>query len=148
MKRIDALDLKILGILRETGAVTPNITYISKKLGKPVATIHGRIKRLEKKGVITDYAPIISRKKMGTEIASFILIQAPVGIDLNEYGEKLTKIKEITEVHFLVGEWSYLCKIRAIDMDDYTRLISQINQEIKPQRMEDIISPKTYKKEF
>ena len=60
---------------------------------------------------------------------------------------KESKIKEIIELHFLVGEWAFLCKIKAKDMDDYTRIISIISKEIKPQRIEDIISPKTFKRE-
>ncbi|NYZ79619.1 Lrp/AsnC family transcriptional regulator, partial [Candidatus Micrarchaeota archaeon] len=45
MKRLDSMDFKILELLREHGAITPNATYIAKKLKKPIATIHGRLRR-------------------------------------------------------------------------------------------------------
>ena len=147
MERLDSLDFKIIEIMKEPGAVAPNVTFIAEKLKKPIATIHGRIRRLERKGVIEKYSGIISSKKTGAEIVSFLLIQAPSGADLNEFGKKLSKMREINEVNYVVGEWAFLCKIRAKDMEDYTEIISRINKEANPLKMQDIISPKTFKKE-
>jgi DNA-binding Lrp family transcriptional regulator len=147
MERLDSLDFKIIELMKEPGSVAPNVTFIAEKLNKPIATIHGRIRRLERKGVIEKYSGVISNKKTGTEIISFLLIQAPTGMDFNDYGKKLSKIKEIYEVNYVVGEWAFVCKIRAKDMDDYTEIISRINKEANPLKMQDIISPKTFKKE-
>ncbi|MEM0372379.1 MAG: Lrp/AsnC ligand binding domain-containing protein, partial [archaeon] len=130
------------------GAVSPNATYIAKKVKKPIATIHGRLRRLEVRGVIESYTPVVDYRKTGSEIISFILLQAPLGTNLEEFGKNLSKIKEITDVYFLVGEWGFLCKVKAKSMDDYTRIVSMIYSEVRPLKMEDIISPKTFKREI
>jgi Lrp/AsnC family leucine-responsive transcriptional regulator len=148
MERLDAFDFKILDELKVPGAIAPNVTFLAKKLNKPIATIHGRLRRLEGRGVVKNYVPIISHRKTGTEIMSFVLLQASSDVDLNDYGMLLSKMSEISEVYYLVGRWDFLCKIRAKDMDNYMSIISKINREASPVKMEDIIVPKSFKTEI
>lgn len=147
MKRLDALDFKILELLKERGAVSPNATYIAKKLKKPIATVHGRLRRLEGRGVVQKYAPMINPKEIGSEIMSFVFFKIPAGQSVEDFLKKLEKSEGVTEINFVVGEWSFICKVRAKNMDDYTRVINKIFEDIKPSQMEDIISPKSFRKE-
>lgn len=148
MVKIDDLDKKILESLKEKRAVNPNITFIAKKLGKPVATIHSRVKKLRRFGVISKYVPIIKYEEKEKPVEAFLLMQIHPGDDVNEIASKLTALDEIVDLYMTVGEWCFIAKVRAKNMEEYTKIIQNIIKNIRLLKTLDIISPKTFKKEF
>ena len=148
MVKIDDLDKKILESLKDKKAVNPNITFIAKKLKKPVATIHSRMKKLEKHGVVSKYVPILRYEEKEKPVEAFLLMQVHPGDDINEVASQLTALDEIVDLYMTVGEWCFIAKVKAENMEEYTKITQNIIKNIRLLKMLDIISPKIFKKEF
>ncbi|MHA1851724.1 MAG: Lrp/AsnC family transcriptional regulator, partial [Candidatus Thorarchaeota archaeon] len=71
-EKIDATDLELLRLLQINSKM--KISDLAKGVGKGIATVHARMKQLQKKGVIDRYAAILDPKKVGRETLAFILV--------------------------------------------------------------------------
>lgn len=69
---VDQKDMKILELLEKNSNLTTK--QIAKKTLLPITTVHNRIKKLERSGVIRNYSAVIDHKKLGKAISAYILI--------------------------------------------------------------------------
>ncbi|MBW2963913.1 Lrp/AsnC family transcriptional regulator, partial [Candidatus Woesearchaeota archaeon] len=69
---LDKKDLRILDELKADAKLTTG--QIAKKLNIPVTTVHNRIKKLEKLGVVEGYTAKVDYKKLGKPITAYIMM--------------------------------------------------------------------------
>ena len=118
---LDKKDERVLEILKENSKLTTG--QISKKIAIPVTTVHNRIKKLEKLGVIKNYTLNLDFKKLGYDIIAFILVSVTYNLPS---GEKIKQeqvaqaIKKIgaEEVYIVTGGTDIIIKVRAKNIDD------------------------------
>jgi len=126
---LDDLDREILDYLQRKFGATPNYTEMAKKLKKPTATVHLRVKKLEKAGVIKGYRAVLSKEKVEKGMVMFVLVRTMKGIgEPYKVVERLSAIPQIKEIHYITGDYMFLLKIRVKDADEFMavekRLIS------------------------
>lgn len=122
---MDKTDEKILSALVENSRMP--ISKISKKTDIPDSTISNRIKKLEKNGVIEKYTTILDPEKVGINVSAIIIIQTET--EKHENVEKeLPKLKEVTDVYTVSGEYDILIKLWAHTLDELNDII---NSEIR-----------------
>lgn len=122
---MDKTDEKILSALVENSRMP--ISKISQKTNIPDSTISNRIKKLEKNGVIEKYTTILDPEKVGINVSAIIIIQTET--EKHENVEKeLPKLKEVTDVYTVSGEYDILIKLWAHTLDELNDII---NSEIR-----------------
>lgn len=89
----DEKDLLILDALRDHGDST--VRQIAKKTLLPATTIHNRIARLRKAGVIKKFTIEVDPKKLGLNIGAYLLIS----VDLKKRKSRTSLASEITKLH-------------------------------------------------
>lgn len=120
---LDDIDRKIISYLKVNSKT--KLTTLSKRLNIPVSTIHTRIKKLEKEGIIKKYTIEIDYKKIGYEIQAFILIK----YDANSIKTQRDLLKELLRLpnvdkgYIITGEWDILLMCRFQTIDDLSRFI-------------------------
>lgn len=95
---MDAKDVAIIQVLERTAKLSSRA--IAKQVGLPISTVHRRIQKLEREGVIIGYKAIIDYNKTDTSIAANILIQLSEGTSKNA---GIARLKELSEVQQLVN---------------------------------------------
>ena len=147
MSDLKPIDKKLLNLIQEKNACTPRITMLAHKLGLPTSTVQTKLKKFEKQGVIKGYSAELDPDKLDRKLVAFKFAGKKFKkvSDLDEFGKKLAKIPEVQEVHFLVGEWDYIVKMRVKDEEEYTKIAPKI--AILMDGCKGIISPKTFKDE-
>lgn len=98
---------------------TVKYTDIAKKLNAPLSTIHFRMKKLEKEGVIRNYKGEIDWKKAGYPITAFIFVN--IDVDLlkkihktqDDLLRELLGLMYIREGSLITGEADILLKVIA-----------------------------------
>jgi Lrp/AsnC family leucine-responsive transcriptional regulator len=124
---IDDKDLKILDSLRSNSKMTTQ--QISRKLMIPVTTVHNRIKKMERLGVITGYTAKVDYRKLGKDILAYVLIKVyykgPSGkkISQEDIAREISGNPSIEEVHILAGESDIIAKVRVRSIDDLNSVI-------------------------
>ncbi len=131
---LDNKDLKILEILKSN---SKSSTYkIAKKTLIPITTVHNRIKKLERAGIIVGYTTVLDHHKLGYGIVAYLLIKGDLGylrakktapLDIIE----MVKKKEgVEEVHSITGQYDLLVKVRVKSISDLNSLLINKIREI------------------
>ena len=140
---IDSIDYVILKILQENQNLKPISTYEIKDIIKDKykeflikmnrqeisqSTIHNRIKKLEKKNVILNYALNFCPKKIGFRGKYLVRIKPKDPSKYNEIALNLEKNSFITDL-FRIGEQHGLFAIvRVKKVEDYAEFIKSLYQ--------------------
>ena len=108
MENIDALDLKILGII----SVNARIPFkdVAAVCGVSRAAIHQRVQRLIEAGVITGSGYTVCPKSIGYSTCTYVGIKLERGSMYKRVAAELDKIPEIVECHFTTGPYTLLVK--------------------------------------
>ena len=119
-------DLKILDVLKRNAKLSTQ--QISKKTLIPITTVHNRIKKLEKEGIIKGYTILLDNKKMGKYITAFILINVVYNIpnkkiNQEDLAKELKKFEVVEEVNILAGGSDIIIKVRTKDIEELNDFI-------------------------
>ena len=120
---LDEIDKKLLMILQEN-AKTP-YSKISSVLGVSEATVHLRIKKLIKLGIIKRFQAIIDPEKVGKRVLAIVAITATPQ-KYEHVLEELKKIDDIYEIYDVTGEYYTITKIKVKNRDELARTLDRI----------------------
>jgi len=124
---IDEKDIRILEALVENSKTTTQ--QISRKLMIPVTTVHNRIKKMERLGVIRGYSVRVDYKKLGKGILAYVLMKVYYithdgkKINQEELAREVAKNPAVEDVHILTGEYDMMVKVRVSSIDELNKLI-------------------------
>jgi Lrp/AsnC family leucine-responsive transcriptional regulator len=98
---------------------------IAKTLDIPRATVHDRIARMEKRGVIRRYTAVPDYSQLGIGVTAFILAQFDhsEGRSQRETAEEIADIPGIFEVNLVSGEYDILLKVRGSSIEEIGNLV-------------------------
>jgi Lrp/AsnC family leucine-responsive transcriptional regulator len=126
---IDEVDQKILMLLQQDARLSN--AAIAAGVGLTASTVHERVKKLEKRGVIKGYTAVVDAEALGKPIVAFIRIT--LGVSTESYlalKQSVTEVclaePDVLECHGVAGEDCYILKVRAATPKDLERLIERI----------------------
>lgn len=96
---MDTLDKNILELLSVDGR--KSYRKISRDLGVSVGTIHNRVDKLTKSGIISKFVPVIDHEKLGYHLTAIIGIEIKGGsvahlIEKDEFKNNLLAVYDVT----------------------------------------------------
>ncbi len=109
------------GLIDLVDSGTIRYSALAKRANAPLSTVHMRMKKLEKSGVIRHYKGDIDWKKAGFQMEAFILINIDVNLlqNLKKSQEKLLKellsLEYVKEGYLITGEADILVRVIAKD---------------------------------
>lgn len=124
---MDHKDLKILEMLEKDAKLTSQ--QISKKTLIPPTTVHNRIRKMEREGIIRGYTVRLDHKKLGKGIMAFILLTVtyilPTGKKISQLdlARAINSLPEVEETHIVTGGMDIILKIRVKDMDELNNFV-------------------------
>ena len=140
---MDEKDKKILKLLKENSKLTTQ--QISKKTLIPITTVHNRIKKLEKEGIINKFTIELDNKKIGKNISAYIHIVVDYRLlketkmSQDELANKLKQNEFVEEAAMVTGGTDIIIKVRVGNIDELdnfvTRYLRNINGIEKTQTM-------------
>ena len=120
--QIDKLDRQILNILAGD-AKTPFIE-IARKLIVSGGTIHQRVDRLKKLGIITGSQFTIDYQKLGYDVTVFLSIHLKSSKDSKDVIDQMKKMPQIVEVYYTTGNFAFLVKVRTKSIQDFHNFLA------------------------
>jgi Lrp/AsnC family leucine-responsive transcriptional regulator len=103
---IDFTDRKILSALLSKGRST--FAELAAHVGLTAPTVHDRVKKLERSGIIEGYTAIINPSSLGYDITAMVSIATDARIGSQEYEKHLAEISEIQQCLSVAGEETYV----------------------------------------
>lgn len=120
---LDDLDRRLLASLQEDARRSSADLARELKLSGP--GLQKRLRRLEDRGVIRGYATVVNREAVGLDLLCFIHIMLahhrPDAI--KRFPDRIRKMPEVLECHFLTGEFDYLLKVVVADHEQLEKFL-------------------------
>ena len=138
MPSIDALDRSLLRLLLTEPRL--GVLEMSRRLGIARGTAQARLVRLEKDGVLRDWAPTVDPAGLGFVVMAFATLEVHQGRGIKAITEHLRSIPEVLEAHTTSGQGDLLCRIVARDHADLQRVLDAITSTQLVARTSTVIS--------
>lgn len=120
---LDDLDKKLIRALQHD---CRNLQEIADRLGTPISTLHYRVRRLEKEGVIKGYSALVNPEKTGLIFNGFVHIFVEHGPRFEDLGIQIAQLEGVRRVYWAFGEIDYLAFIRAESQSDFNDIVRRI----------------------
>lgn len=125
-KGLDDLDVKILEKLMEDSR--RSLRSIAKELRTPTSTIHERVKRLLKLGIIKRFTAELDTRVLGLDITALILVSVE-GAYITDVEKILSSYEHVVAVYDITGDFdvAIIAKFRNIeDLNNFIKSILKI----------------------
>ncbi len=125
---LDKKDLAILIVLKENAKLSTQ--QIAKRTRIPITTVHNRIKKLEKQGIIRGYTVVLDNKKIGKPLAAYILVTVDYKllkeIKKSQYvlARQLLKNPSVESSAMITGAADIIMKIRCGSIDELNEFVT------------------------
>ena len=107
---VEETDRTIVRLLAADGRMS--FTDLGKATGLSTSAVHQRVKRLERRGVITGYGASVDHEALGLALTAFVSITPIDPSQPDDYPDRIRGIKAIESCWSVAGEESYILKVR------------------------------------
>jgi len=116
---LDEKDLAILRLLQKDAKLS--VRDLSGRINLSSTPTHERIKRMEKLGIIKGYTAVLDRKKVdkGMMVICMIALNAHNKKTASKFIEEVSKLNEVVEFYNISGDFDFMFKILAPNMDEF-----------------------------
>ncbi|MBL6990149.1 MAG: Lrp/AsnC ligand binding domain-containing protein [Bacteriovoracaceae bacterium] len=125
---IDTLDRKIINYLLKDARMP--FLEIARKLIVSGGTIHQRVERLKKMGVITGSQITLDMQKLGLDVTVLLGIHLKSTKTLNSVLANLKLFKEITDAYYTTGTYALIIKVQTKSIEDFHKFLIEKLQAI------------------
>ncbi len=125
--KLDEIDRKVLEVLQEHAEYST--TQISKKTGLPRTTIHNRIKKLRREGIITKFTIQIDSSKVGKGFVAYVLISANLPLlkqkkkTQYDLAEELRRFWFVERVDIVSGGTDLVAIVRVKNVEEFDKVL-------------------------
>jgi DNA-binding Lrp family transcriptional regulator len=128
---VDERDLIILNMLRKNARLSSR--SLAKKLGLPVSTVHRRIKKLEKNGIITGYRASLNFEKLGRGVEVLVFVNiAEIELEarrvpIEEIKNEIKKLEDVVEIFSVEGkDFNLIVRARLKNIKQITPFVEKV----------------------
>ena len=123
LEKLDRTDILILKNLQENGRIT--VKELAMKVHLSTTPVFERMRRLESEGYIQRFTAVLSPSKLGRGFIVFCSVRLRrMGKEIaHDFVSRVKDIPEVAECYNISGEFDYLLKIYAPDMQYYNNFI-------------------------
>jgi Lrp/AsnC family transcriptional regulator, leucine-responsive regulatory protein len=122
---IDAIDRKIIDLLQCNARLSN--AEMAEAVGLNVSSVHERVKKMERKGIIKGYVAVTDPEKLGKPLLAFVRLTVSSHDAVRDGIQKLCESEpDILECHNVAGEDCYVLKVRAAGPKQLEKLLLAI----------------------
>lgn len=122
---LDRTDRRMLELLQAHGRM--QVADLAPKVALSPAPALRRLRRLEEAGVIAGYAAVLDPRKVGLGLTAHLEVQLDKQAEhaRSTFRKAVMTWPEALACHALSGQWDYLLKVVAPDLDRYARFLME-----------------------
>jgi Lrp/AsnC family leucine-responsive transcriptional regulator len=125
---IDLIDRKILALLERDARLT--YAEIGADVGLAASSVHDRVRKLEKAGVIKGYRAEIDLASVGVPITAFVSIALRPSSP-NEVPSRVAEFDLVEACYSVAGDNSYVLLVRAPSTRDLEELLDALRAKLQ-----------------
>lgn len=123
---MDEKDKEILKILEKDSSLSSQ--EIGKQTKIPITTVHNRIKKLQKDGIIKKFTISINHAKLGKPVSAIILVTinydfSSEKINQLDIAKKIRAYEDVTDLQIVTGSTDIVIRIQTESIDHLNEFI-------------------------
>jgi len=127
---MDATDKRILNLLQRDS--TLSMSDLAEQVNLSTTPCWKRVKRLEDEGIIKGRVALVDGAKVELGISVFVHIKTQHHDSkwLEHFAAVITSFEEVIECYRMAGEWDYLLRIVAKDIESFDRFYKKLVNQV------------------
>ena len=121
---LDEKDIQLLKILEKNAKAS--VHFLSEKTEIPASTVHHRIKKLERNGIITGYNAELNPKVMGRGFSAYVMVN---GSPEKYLDEDFFQNKHVAEVSAVTGNYDLIIKIQCENLNQFNDFLQDFREK-------------------
>jgi Lrp/AsnC family transcriptional regulator, leucine-responsive regulatory protein len=126
MSTMNSIDARLLELLQRD--CSQSLAELGSRVGLSISAVNERLKKLRARGHVRAYVALVNPQTLGYAACAFVLVAVEGKKNEKAFVEAVLKIPQIEECHYISGEFPYLLKIWAHDVQDLERLNERIKE--------------------
>lgn len=116
---LDNIDIRILDAVQRDARLT--IKELADRIHLSASPTFERLKRLEREGFIKHYGAVVDHHKLGNDVIVLcnVRLKQHTHDMITQFMERVQSIEQVTECYNTTGDYDFLIKVFARDMQDY-----------------------------
>jgi Lrp/AsnC family leucine-responsive transcriptional regulator len=127
IRRIDAVDRKILSLLQEDARRTYD--DVGRRVNLSAPAVKRRIDRLLRSGALEGFTAVVDHRALGWNTEALVELFCQPGTTLDEVARTLRGHPEVVEAWSVTGEADAIARVRTEDNTDLERLIIDLQRD-------------------
>ena len=112
---MDDIDLRLVSAL--VADARTSYAELARAVGLSGPSVHDRVRRLERSGVIRGYAADVDPAAVGLGVTALVGILQREGVEQDDLADALAEVAEVEDCWFVAGEEAFVVKVRVADVD-------------------------------
>ena len=112
---MDDIDLQLVSAL--VADARTSYAELARSVGLSGPSVHDRVRRLERSGVIRGYAADVDPASVGLGVTALVGILQREGVEQDDLADALAEVAEVEDCWFVAGEEAFVVKVRVADVD-------------------------------
>ncbi|MEM3555148.1 MAG: Lrp/AsnC family transcriptional regulator [Candidatus Micrarchaeia archaeon] len=112
-----------------------SLKQLANEVGMPMSTVHEKINKFERTGIIKAYRAILDEKKLDFSVTAFIMACTEyIGGEKtfqHNIGEKVASLPQVLETHTISGDWDLLIKVKFKNVHELGKFVNERIRTIK-----------------
>jgi len=121
MIKIDDADVTVIRALKKNARMS--VQRIARETGLAKATVHRRIRKLEKSNIIRGYTAVLNREQLGKDIIAYILIRTAPAADYSVMLESVKNRDEVEDIAAIAGDFDVLIKVSVKNIKELNNFV-------------------------
>jgi Lrp/AsnC family leucine-responsive transcriptional regulator len=121
---LDAVDRRLLTLLAEDGR--RSYADLAQAVGLSAPSVYARVKKLEERGVITQYTIATSPEQLGYGIAALVAVRQQPGFHWERLEAAFGDLPAVEACYSVTGDDSYVLLVRVTDARSLEDLLREI----------------------
>jgi Lrp/AsnC family leucine-responsive transcriptional regulator len=123
---MDPKDRAIIEVLQEDARAT--YAQIGSKVDLSASTVHDRVRKLERRGVIRGYRASVDPETVGLGVTALVSVMPLDPSQPDDIPDRITGFVEIEDCYSVAGHENYILKVRTRTTGDLEDLLRRLRE--------------------
>ena len=124
---MDTKDRAILETLQEDARAT--YAQIGERVGLSPSSVHDRVRKLERRGVIRGYRASVDPRSVGLDVTALISVMPLDPSEPDDLPDRIEGFTEIEDCFSVAGHENYILKVRTRTTGDLEDLLRRLREK-------------------
>jgi Lrp/AsnC family leucine-responsive transcriptional regulator len=124
---VDQRDLEIIAALQEDARAT--YADIGRRVGLAASSVHDRVRKLERAGVILGYRAVVDPDALGLLVTALVAVSPFDPTQPDDLPERIWDLPEVVDCLSVAGEANYILKVKTRTTGDLESLIQRLREK-------------------